>query len=114
MTIRFFGGLLLTCALVAAPAHAQELRSTQANKTVTCYPMQEFFSKITEKLGVAPSFAGRDHEGSMVVVLHNPTTNFYAVVEFNAQIACVLTHGEGQWIQPSDQPPPLPGISVKQ
>lgn len=84
---KFLLGVLLLPAL-AFP------EPVKVDKEVICDKATEMLSYFSSRFGELPLWLG-DTAGSNVVVLANPETKTWTILQFNADIACYIESGKG-------------------
>lgn len=96
--------LLLILTLVAVPAWAQE-KPIKMQKEVWCADTESVFKVLTAgELQESSSWIGQDGETN-VTLLQNSKTKAWTIVQFNQNIACILSSGKNSTfvkIEPND------------
>jgi hypothetical protein len=84
--------ILAMLAAVVLPASTMSQSKQQI--TVTCAGTSEVFQTLEREFGEVPMWMGKSVQSNAVLVA-NPKTKSWSIVQFNDTVACVLTMGEG-------------------
>lgn len=83
--------------LVSSFSYAQS-KAVEVQKTVYCMETKKMLKYLMEGLGERPILLGEIEDKKEpvtgVVVLYNPLKDTFSVVEFNEDVACLITSGD--------------------
>jgi hypothetical protein len=88
---------LITAAVISASTLANPI-SQDIDRTVRCFRTPELMALVTKELGEVPIWLGTDSSERAdvrTVVVVNPSTSAWSIIEYNDRVACVLAVGEG-------------------
>jgi len=88
-------GKLLTLLITVAILNAAHAEPRVLNKPVTCDTRLAVFKTIVEEFGETPQWIGPSpQQGTNMALTVNLKTGAWTLIEFTADVACVISVGE--------------------